>query len=705
MFAKLSRIGLLTGLAAVIACGGAPTTPAGQAGAGTQTAQGTPAKDAPKSPMVVIGGEGAEADKGGVPGARRSGGGEMVDGDSTGAPSGGPSMARGFADAKDIDTGEGKKSPVPVTAADPSWGSPNALVTIVEFSDLECPFCARAADTVSQLVRTYKPEELRVVWKNYPLPFHKRARPAAETAMALYKLGGAKSFWAYHDAFFTGIRTFTAPEDVDKALPSGYSRPMIDAELAKGDAARKVDEDMDLGKKIGVTGTPAFFINGVFLSGAQPIDKFRAIIDAELVATRKDVANGTPAGKIYAARSTANYQKPADPPAGSAPADDKTVWRVPVDKSPVRGKNTALVTLVMFADYQCPFCVRVEPTVEQLAQKYGDKLRIVFKHNPLPFHNRAEPAAELAIEARAQKGDAAFWKVHELLWAQNGKLEDADLEAVAKNAGIDPKKAMAAVAAHKHKAVIEADEDLADDVQASGTPHFFINGRRLVGAQPIEKFTAVIDEELAKAEELVKKGTPAAKVYDTLQKDAKTAEPPKKVQIPAPTADNPSRGPAKAKVVIQEFADFQCPFCKRVDGTLHELEAAFPGQIRLVWRNKPLPFHKEAEPAAEAAMEAFKEKGNDGFWKMHDLLFADQSKLSRPDLEGYAAQLKLDPAKFAAALDGHTYQAQIDADSKIADAAGITGTPSFVINGYLLVGAQPLGKFKRVVNLALREAK
>lgn len=283
-------------------------------------------------------------------------------------------------------------------------------------------------------------------------------------------------------------------------------------------------------------------------------------------------------------------------------------------------------------------------------------------------------------------------------------LRPRTFEGIAKNLGIDVKKASDAIANKKHKARIEQDQDLADDVNATGTPHFFINGRRLVGAQPIEKFKALIDEEITKSEALVKKGTPAAKLYDTLIKDGKAATF-EKVKVPAVTKDNPSRGPANAKIIVQIFSDFECPFCKRALPTLAELEAAFPGKIRFVWRNKPLPFHKNAMPAAMAAMEAFKQKGNDGFWRMHDAFFQDPTQLDRAGIEKTAAALGLDVQKVLAAIDGQTHKALIDADIKAAEDVNITGTPAFVINGYFISGAQPFAKFKKAVNLALKEAK
>ncbi len=719
MFVKLLRIGFVTALSAAFACGQAPTPPAASPGTGSA------GPEDPASPTVTVGKDGEMAgaaapgaDKGGParPAARGGagvmGGAAEGDGDIAMIGSGGPgdrpvgpAELGTWTGGNDADAGEGAKSPVPVTAADPSWGSPKALVTIVMFSDLECPFCSRAAGTLAELQRIYGKDQLRIVWKNTPLPFHKHARPAAEAAMAVFKLKGSPWFWAYHDVLFAGR---IDAQVIDAALPRGLSRKNIDAALASGEIAKKVDEDIELGKKIGVTGTPAFFINGVFLSGAQPVDKFRSVIDEQIAAARKATASGTAAEKVYAVLTAQNYKKPEDRPGASPskPAEDpKTVWRVPVDGSPIRGKNTAPVTLVLFTDFQCPFCIRVTPTIEQLTRDYGDKLRIVYKNNPLPFHKDAEPAAELALEARAQKGEVAFWKAHDLIFAANGKLGPAELEAIAKDVGIDVTKTMDAIAKKKHLARIEQDQELADDLRATGTPHFFINGRRLVGAQPLEKFKELIDEELVKAEALIKKGTPAAKVYDALIKDGKAAEPFEKVKVPAPTKDNPSRGPANAKIIVQIFSDFECPFCKRAEPTMAELDAAFPGKIRFVWRNKPLPFHKNAMPAALAAVEAYKQKGNDAFWKMHAAFFQDPTQLDRAGIEKTAAALGLDVQKVLAAIDGQTHKALIDADVKAAEDAKIMGTPGFVINGYFISGAQPLAKFKKVVNLALKEAK
>jgi protein-disulfide isomerase len=270
-------------------------------------------------------------------------------------------------------------------------------------------------------------------------------------------------------------------------------------------------------------------------------------------------------------------------------------------------------------------------------------------------------------------------------------------------------RARAAIAKEAHEDAIEADLDEAEGFRADGTPHYFVNGRRLVGAQPFEVFKAMIDEELGKARALAEKGTAPAAMYEALTKDGKGPAEPETISV-APAPNAPTRGSATAKVTVQEFADFECTFCSRVDRTVEDLLKAYEGRVRLVWRNVPLvEMHPEAHLAAEAAMEAFAQKGNAAFWRMHDLLLANANKtsgvgLKRDALDGYARQIGLDMPRWKAALDGGAHKASIDAELKTADAAGIGGTPTFVINGYVLRGAQPYAKLRRLVDRALAEA-
>ena len=601
-------------------------------------------------------------------------------------------------------------SPIPVSSKDPMWGNRAAPVTVVIFSDFQCPFCSRVEPTMDQVKSTYGPDKVRLIWKNEPLSFHDKAKPAAEAAQGVFALKGSDGFWKFHDTAFKN-QSALSPESYEKwAKDAGVTdMAKFKAGLAAHTWAKKVDDDHEIAKKAGVNGTPAFYINGVVLSGAQPFDKFKAVIDAELQKAQAKIASGTSKEKIYVAMSSDN-KKNAPAAKGDdddGEAKDDSVYKVPVGNSPIFGNKNAPVTIVEFSDFQCPFCKRVEPAMKQIKDTYGEKVRIVWKHEPLPFHPRAEPAAELTNEARAQKGDKGFWDAHDKLFDIQPKLEDADLEKAAGELGLNVDKVKDAIKNHKYKKEIDADADLGDDVQASGTPHFFINGKRLVGAQPFEKFKAIIDAELKTANDLIAKGTPADKVYETIIASGKGAPPAEKKNVPLPTGSYPYRGPEKAKVVIQEFSDYQCPFCGRVEPQVQQIMKDYGDKVKFIWRDKPLPMHQDAPLAGEAAREAWKQKGNDGFWKMHDKLFQNQTKegaLKREALDGYAKEMGLDMDKWKTALDSHSHKAEMDVDSKAADDAGISGTPAFVINGYFINGAQPYPKFKKLIDKALDEA-
>jgi protein-disulfide isomerase len=636
---------------------------------------------------------------------------------------------------------------VPVTSKDPVWGSRSAPVTMVVFSDFQCPFCSRVEATINQVKEKYGKDKIRVVWKNNPLPFHPNATPAAIAAEAVFRLGGSTAFWKFHDAAFNNQKDLGPDKYEQWAAEAGVDRVKFKDMIAKPEVKAKVDADMAVGKNVGVTGTPASFINGVFLSGAQPLDKFTSIIDEQLAAARSAIASGTKPDKVYAKLAGENKAKTPAPDAKKGPdaaqkpaEDDKTVWKVPVGSSAVKGKPDAAITIIEFSDFQCPFCSRAEPTLQEVVKTYGDKVRIAWKHEPLPFHNRAEPAAEFTMEARAQKGDKGFWAAHDLLWhkecqgkadandkqsCEGGggkwienqvKINDDDLLDYAKQLGLDVGKVKSAIAEHTHQAEITADQDLADDLQANGTPHFFINGRRLVGAQPFDKFKTIIDEELKKVDGLISKGVAAKDVYAEIIKDGKEPPPPERKTVDAPPPDSPWQGSEKAKVVMQVFSDFQCPFCKRVEETLKQVEKSYGDKIRIVWRHNPLGMHPDAPLAAEAAQEIWKEKGKDAFWKFHDMLFEKQGTpdgIKRPALESYAEQVGADMLRFKKALDSNSNKPFVDADSAAAGKAGISGAPAAVIgsiekgqvNGYFISGAVPYAKFKKAIERALKEAK
>jgi protein-disulfide isomerase len=141
----------------------------------------------------------------------------------------------------------------------------------------------------------------------------------------------------------------------------------------------------------------------------------------------------------------------------------------------------------------------------------------------------------------------------------------------------------------------------------------------------------------------------------------------------------PVRGDGHGKVVVVEFSDFQCPACAHAESTVRTMQQQLGRDVALVWKNLPLDeLHPLARLAAEAALAA----GAQGqFWPMHDRLFANQRSLDRASLERFARELRLDVARFRQALDSGAYRARVDADVALADRLGVSGTPTFFVDG------------------------
>jgi protein-disulfide isomerase len=171
--------------------------------------------------------------------------------------------------------------------------------------------------------------------------------------------------------------------------------------------------------------------------------------------------------------------------------------KVAVDATgPSKGPATAPITIVEFSDYECPFCVKAEPTVKALLAKYPDKIKLVFRDFPLPMHPRAPKAAEAAHCAGDQ---GKYWEMHEKLFSNAQKLEVNDLKAHAREIqGIDGAKFDRCLDSNEKAQLVEKNRKAGEEAGVSGTPAFFINGRLISGAQPLEAFTAIVDQELKK---------------------------------------------------------------------------------------------------------------------------------------------------------------------------------------------------------------
>ncbi|HEX3698089.1 MAG TPA: thioredoxin domain-containing protein [Polyangia bacterium] len=416
--------------------------------------------------------------------------------------------------------------------------------------------------------------------------------------------------------------------------------------------------------------------------------------------------DGKPLPQILAAID--DKQKPAPgaaaPAAQAAPSGPRKIMFAA--HNPRLGPKAAKVTIAEISDFQCPFCKRATPTVKEVEQKYSKDVAVVFVNQPLPFHEHAMEAA-LAFQAANRQGKA--WELHDKMFDNNTQLERANLDKYAAEIGLNMARFKKDMDDPKLKDEIAQDQKLANSVGANGTPTFFINGRELVGAVPFSDFQAIIDEEIKKADALIKKGTPLKDVYQKLMEQAANSPPPAaaaaapaapEAKVDVKVGDAPIKGAASAPVTVLEFSDFQCPFCGRVTPTLKQIEDQYPGKVKIAFRNLPLPFHDKAHLAAEASLAA-NEQGK--FWPYHDKLFANQQALDRPSLEKYAEDMGLNMTKFRAALDSGKFKDKVDADAKDAAAVGATGTPTFFVNGSRLVGAQPFDQFKTLIDAELKK--
>lgn len=169
--------------------------------------------------------------------------------------------------------------------------------------------------------------------------------------------------------------------------------------------------------------------------------------------------------------------------------------KVEIGQAPTFGKDSAKVTIVEFSDFQCPFCSRGANTVTEIKKKYGNKVKIAFKHFPLPMHKEAMPAAEASMCVNEQGVDK-FWKFHDLAFKNQEKLDEASLEKYAKESGADVKKYGDCVKAKKYAEFVRKDMEYGETIGVKSTPTFFINGQLVAGALPIESFSEIIDEEL-----------------------------------------------------------------------------------------------------------------------------------------------------------------------------------------------------------------
>lgn len=356
----------------------------------------------------------------------------------------------------------------------------------------------------------------------------------------------------------------------------------------------------------------------------------------------------------------------------AAPVANPDAWLAEVTNN-----NGAPVKITEFFDYQCPFCASTIPALEDALKSYRGKVQLVLRNSPLPIH----PDSMLAHQAALAAGEQGkFWEMYRLLYANQKRLKPANLLEYARQLNLNLDLFEQRLQSGFFKNAVQQDIALADSLGVDGTPTFFINGQKLIGAQSTQRLKQAIDNALNPRAVATAPTTPTLSVSELDLSHA------------------PVRGPKTAAITIIEFSDMQCPYCASAAPTVRELMSEYPDNIKWVFKNFPLPFHSDSALAHRAVMAA----ANQGkFWEMHDLIFSSQRAIKRSDLLAKASSLGLEMDAFVADMDSDKTRHLVEADVDEGNRLNVNGTPTFFINGREFSGALSLTRFRAVIDKEL----
>jgi len=336
----------------------------------------------------------------------------------------------------------------------PVRGPADAPVTIVEFSDFQCPFCARAVSTLVELRKQYA-GQIKWVFKNYPLTFHPDSQLAHRAALAAGQQG---KFWEMHDLVFSTQNALKRNDLMEKAQTLNLDMVKFAADLESKEIANQIEADQKEGDSLHVNGTPTFYIDGKEYTGALPLETFKAAIDRELAANHVAVP----------------IIPDLQPELSFGPAN-------------------APITLVWYSDLESDLSLKATLTVKHIMNMHPGKVRLIYKNRPLQSHPNSMLLHEVAMAANAQ---GKFWPMHDLIVANAANTSREYLLSYARQLGLDMKRFDSDLQTHKYRSRIEHDLQEASQRSVQGTPVFFLNSTRLDGLQPEKRFDDLIAFEL-----------------------------------------------------------------------------------------------------------------------------------------------------------------------------------------------------------------
>ena len=420
-------------------------------------------------------------------------------------------------------------APTVSTQGAPSLGSSTAKVVVVEYSDFQCPYCGKfARETFPAIEERYITSgKVRYVFRHFPLDeAHPKAFKAAEAAECANQQG---KFWEMHARLFAQGGDFDRPTLRAHAEELGLDVPRFLDELDTGTHAARRARDRRAATALGITGLPAMFINGLYVAGFVDEPTMHGIIDEEIKRARAMIDEGAQRGELYATMmANASTKRVAEPAADklrkeladkqAAAAPPKKIveprgdarYRIEPGTSGLRGPADAPVVIVAFVDFECPFCKKAwQEELAPLLERNAGDVALAIRQLPLPIHTAAVGAAKAAIAAGKQ---GKLWEFHDRLLAHDGALGRSNFVAWVKELGMDEAEFLRVLDDAATRAEVDADVKLSEKVGVNGTPGFFINGRYVGGYQP-GVLDGVVTEELARANDMIAKGTPRGEVF------------------------------------------------------------------------------------------------------------------------------------------------------------------------------------------------
>jgi protein-disulfide isomerase len=390
---------------------------------------------------------------------------------------------------------------------------------------------------------------------------------------------------------------------------------------------------------------------------------------------------------------------------------------------PYRGEPDAPIVMYEYSDFQCPFCsryfIQTEPAIDESYVRSG-QVRVVFRDFPLAQLHPNAPAAHVASLCVADQGAELYWQMNARLFqTQSEWNQSADAPAyfatLAEELGADMSTYQTCVDGGEKEALIAQGVMEAQAIGFSGTPSFHIvreatnDAYPLVGAQPYDEFANVLDALIAGETPQVAQ-QPEENAGDNEIPFWATAEglTPDPERPGYTMAGDEYRGNPDAEVVVIEFSDFQCPFCRRhTQDTQPILDEKFVDTDQILWvfKHFPLPIHPQA-PAAGVAAECA--ANQDNFWEMHELLFEHMSEWSisdpTPVFVQLAGELNLDTEQFSACLTDEEIAQRVESD-RSDGGAFVQGTPTFIVlydeQGSIIPGALPVERFTEILQQVL----